>query len=268
MSDGALPLVVEQQGAGGPLILLHGMASDRREWNGVAPVFAQAHRLIRYDLRGFGQSPHPQKLYSHAEDLRLLMDGLGVESCDLLGVSWGGSVALHFTLEHPTRVKRLVLESPSIRGWDWSDNWRARAKEIESIAQSQGVEAARAQWLRQPMFDTLRSHPQEYEAYATSVCQYSGRHWLADDPHAPPNQPDVERLQALDTPTLLITGGQDVADIRLIADAIAAIAPKVTRIDVPDAGHLVHLERPALFVSTVEAFLQQSGRASPSGEFS
>lgn len=255
MGRWALPLMVEEQGAGAPLILVHGMASDRRTWDGVAPLLARGRRLIRCDLRGFGQSPHPQGIYSHTDDLRLLLDELGLEACDLVGGSWGGSVALHFALQHPTRVKRLVLESPSMRGWDWSDGWRARAREIEFTAQSQGVEAARALWLRHPMFDTLLPHTHEFEAFAASVLRYSGRHWLGDDPHSPPIQPDVERLHELETPTLLITGAQDVEDILLIAEAITDIAPKVTRINVPDAGHLVHLERPAVFVSAVEAFL-------------
>ena len=182
------------------------------------------------------------------------MDQIGIASCDLLGVSWGGSIALNFALDHPIRVKRLILESPSIRGWDWSDDWRARAAAIETTAQNQGVSAARALWLGHPMFDTLRTHPGAFAAFAASVARYSGRHWLGDDPHAPLERPDLERLAELAAPTLLITGARDLDDIRLIAEAIAAIAPNVTRVDI-DAGHLVHAERPDIFVRAAGDFL-------------
>jgi hypothetical protein len=122
-----------------------------------------------------------------------------------------------------------MLESPSMRGWDRSEAWRARARAMESAAQSHGVEAARALWLRDPMFDTLRPNRLAFAAFAASALRYSGRHWLGDDPQAPPRLPDVERLHELQTPTLLVTGARDVEDIHLIAQAIADIAPRVMR---------------------------------------
>jgi pimeloyl-ACP methyl ester carboxylesterase len=250
------PLQIEDQGAGAPLVLLHGMASDRHTWDAATPVLAQRHRVIRYDLRGFGQSPHPQQSYSHTDDLAQLLDECGVGACDLLSVSWGGSIALHFALEHPKRVHRLIVESPSMRGWDWSDAWRARAEAIDAAARNEGVAAARALWLRHPMFDTLRMHAEAFSAFAAGLEHYSGRHWLGDDPHAPLIRPDLERLHELEIPTLLITGQHDLEDIRLIAEAIAAIAPNVSRVDVPHAGHLVHLERPEAFLAAVTAFLR------------
>jgi 3-oxoadipate enol-lactonase len=89
MGGAPFPLIIEEQGAGAPLILLHGMASDRRTWDGVAPLLARGRRVIRYDLRGFGQSPHPNECYSHTDDLRLLLEALGLQAWDLAGVSWG-----------------------------------------------------------------------------------------------------------------------------------------------------------------------------------
>ena len=246
--------VVEEQGAGAPLILLHGMASDHHTWDAIAPTLAQTRRVIRYDLRGFGQSPHPTQSYSHTDDLLQLMDERGIACADLLGVSWGASIALHFALEHPERVNTLILESPSMRGWDWSDDWRARAEAIEHAARTDSIDAARALWLRHPMFDTLPAHART--ELAAAVARYSGRHWLGDDPHAPLAAPDLERLPDLQAPTLLITGERDLEDIRLIAEAIAAMAPNVTRVDIPDAGHLVHQERPDAVLTAVTSFLR------------
>lgn len=241
-------------GVSPPLILLHGMADDLHSWDEVLPGLSEGRRVIRYDLRGFGRSPHPTETYSHTDDLLQLMDGIELERADLLGVSFGGSIALHFALEHPARVRRLVLESPSMRGWDWSDDWRNLASAIEAAAQTQGVEAAKALWLRHPMFDALRAYQAAFAKMSVGLARYSGLHWLGADRHLPLPAPDIERLEQLQTPTLLISGERDVEDMRLIADAIAALSPSVQRVDF-SAGHLVHLEQPEAFVKTVDAFL-------------
>lgn len=250
----AFPLSFEDQGAGAPLILVHGMAGDRRTWDGVFDALALRCRVIRYDLRGFGQSHDtPHTPYSHTGDLLALMDHLNLDASDVLGVSMGGSIALNFALEHPERMRRLILVSPSLKGWDWSDAWRALEAEIERVAREQGVDAARAAWLRHPLFETL---PKDARAsLAAEVANYSGRHWLRADLHTPLLRADIERLDQLSAPTLLITGARDMPDMRLIADALTAIAPDIKRMDVSDAGHLVHRERASAFLAAVERFL-------------
>src|SRR3546814_7968339 len=101
-------------------------------------------RSIRYDLRGSGQSvASDDKPFRHASDLHALLDAMGVECCDLLGVSLGGAIALNFALDHPRRVRRLVLVSPGITAWDWSDEWRTLWAAITDAARSVGVARAR-----------------------------------------------------------------------------------------------------------------------------
>lgn len=250
----AFPLSFEDQGVGAPLILVHGMASDRHAWDDIAPALAKARRVISYDLRGFGASlGDVETPYSHGGDLLALMDHLGIARADLLGVSMGGSIALHFALDQSARVRRVILESPSLKGWDWSDGWRALEAEIERAARNEGVDAARALWLRHPLFATLP--PQAATRLSAEVARYSGRHWLIADQHAPLLAPDIERLDQLAAPTLLITGAHDLPDMRLIAEALAAMAPNIMRLNVEDAGHLVHLERTEVFLSAVARFL-------------
>jgi pimeloyl-ACP methyl ester carboxylesterase len=251
----AFPLIVEERGEGPPLVLIHGFAGDRHTWDGAFPALAKTHRVIRYDLRGFGASPAAVSAYEHTDDLMRLLDERGVETCDLVGVSWGGSQALHFALENPRRVKRLVLESPGLLGWDWSPEWRALWSEVETAAKQEGADAARDLWLSHPMFITLRAHPEAFDAFVKSTARYTCRHWLTEDPHEALARPDVEQLTELEAATLLITGAQDMGDYRLIAAAIETMAEHVTRVDVAGAGHLVHLEQPGRFLAEVERFL-------------
>lgn len=255
MSKNTPPLAFDECGVGPPLVLVHGMASDRRTWDGVWTDLAARRRVIRYDLRGFGQSSLDiDQPYSHTDDLVALMDHLDIDAADLLGASMGGSIALHFALERPARVNRLVLESTSLKGWDWSDEWRALEAVIKDAARARGLGAARKLWLDHPLFRTLG--PETRKMLASEVAQYSCRHWLDDDRHAPLLNADLDRLDELSIPTLLITGALDLTDIHLIAEAIHAMTPSTTRIDVENAGHLVHLENQAKFLAAIEQFLQ------------
>lgn len=105
-------LAYREAGAGPALVLLHGGDTDGRMWETLVPRLAERHRVIAVDARGHGAStapagPQPQMI----EDLRRLLDALGVSRATLAGFSMGGGTATGFTLRHPERVERLVLLS-------------------------------------------------------------------------------------------------------------------------------------------------------------
>jgi pimeloyl-ACP methyl ester carboxylesterase len=102
----------ECEGAGPPLLLIHGLGSSGDDWAFQLEDFARHFTLILPDLRGSGRSDKPPGRYSIAQfaaDLWALLDTLGVESADILGFSLGGAVAQEMALLHPTRVRKLVL---------------------------------------------------------------------------------------------------------------------------------------------------------------
>jgi pimeloyl-ACP methyl ester carboxylesterase len=180
--------------------------------------------------------------YNHADDLLAVLDASGIDQCDLVGVSMGGSIALNFTLDHPERVRSLVLISPGMVAWEWSDAWRALWQPIIEHARNADMDAARHLWWMHPLFATTRSTTAGTALHA-SILRYSGQQWIHDNHQL--MLPDVERLHRLLTPVLLLTGGKDFEDFRLIADLIAGSAGNVQRIDHPDRGHLLNLEDPA-----------------------
>src|SRR5262245_57039639 len=117
-------LAGERSGEGAPLVLLHGMAGERQDWNRLLAALPADMATLRYDLRGFGQSTSDDREYSHSDDLLALFDAQGIDRAPLLGLSMGGGVALNFALSHPERVSRLILISPAMVGWEWSDAWK------------------------------------------------------------------------------------------------------------------------------------------------
>jgi len=111
-ADGLSLAVHEWPGKGPALVCIHGLTANHTCWASVADILSPGRRLIAYDLRGRGESDKPATGYSleiHREDLRRLLDGLGLEKVILLGHSLGAHIALRFAAEYPQRVSRLAL---------------------------------------------------------------------------------------------------------------------------------------------------------------
>ena len=224
-----------------PLVLIHGMAGERGDWDRLLAALPADYPILRYDLRGFGLSPSDDREYSHSDDLLAVLDALGIECAAVLGLSMGGGVALNFALSHPTRVSRLILISPAIVGWEWSAGWKGLWHEVSRAARDGDLARARERWFQHPMFAVVRESAAA-EDLRHAIDAYHGRQWIRDPQRM--ELPDLERLHTLAMPALLLTGERDVADMRLIADVIAGAAPQVRRIDFVGAGHMLHIERP------------------------
>jgi len=253
LKAGEIQLRVSSQGPAPQAVFVHGMAGDLHGWDSLLAALGPEFPALRYDLRGFGESEDSGDVpFSHSDDLISLLDALELPQADLIGVSMGGAIALNTALTHPERVRRLVLISPAIAAWEWSDAWKAQFRPIMQAARAGDLQTARALWFQHPMFAPLReSLPGE--AYRASLARFSGRQWARD--HQKPVLPDVDRLSTLQVPTLLLSGGRDFADFRLIADVLTAAVPHLTRVDLPERGHLLYLEDPAGTAARILEFL-------------
>lgn len=103
---------VDEIGAGEPVLLIHGYSSTLEEWRPALPSLCEGRRCILVDLPGFGLSDKREGDYSPetmARHLFGVLDALGIPSADVVGHSWGCSVALAMALEAPARVRSLVL---------------------------------------------------------------------------------------------------------------------------------------------------------------
>jgi pimeloyl-ACP methyl ester carboxylesterase len=247
-----------QRGAAPRAVFVHGFGCDLQTWDPLWAACAE-HELpaLRYDLRGYGQSHAPQPAaFDHAEDLLAILDAAQIAQCDLVGVSMGGGIALNFALDHPQRLRSLVLISPGLVAWEWSENWRRLWRPIVASARGGALQQARQLWWQHPLFASTRDSAGAV-ALHDSIMRFSGEQWIRDDHR--PMLPDVERLHRLQTRTLLLSGGRDFEDFRLIADLIEASASNLQRIDDPQRGHLLHLEDAAVCAQRMLAFLQAAG---------
>ncbi|MFW5968439.1 MAG: alpha/beta fold hydrolase [Persicimonas sp.] len=100
------------EGEGPPVVLLHGFAASIETWEPIIPKLAEDHRVIALDLKGFGWSNRPEGDYSpqaQAELVWELLDELDVDDPSVVAHSWGSSVALAMTAQHPDSVDRIAL---------------------------------------------------------------------------------------------------------------------------------------------------------------
>lgn len=178
----------------------------------------------------------------------------------------GGRIALDFALDHPGRIDRLVLISPNVAGWDWSPEWEHHWRQLTTAAHEGMLDRARDLWWRHPLFATARRDPTLAARLRADIAADNCRAWLDADRETPPQQPHVERLAELTVPVLLITGSDDLNDLRVIAEILTAMVADLRRVDLTDTGHLTHWERPADTIHAIVTFLSDTDiRSADSG---
>jgi pimeloyl-ACP methyl ester carboxylesterase len=176
-------LYVETAGSGFPLVLVHGFSLDTRMWDDQFAYLAQRYHVIRYDMRGFGQSSLPtQDSYSHSEDLHTLLNHLGVEVAYLVGLSMGGSVAVDFALTYSDTVRALILIDSGLSGFSWSPEHSALMGAIRKQANQDGTQAAKETWLAHPFFAQALRQPMVAARLRQNMADYSGWYFVHADP--------------------------------------------------------------------------------------
>ena len=104
-------LAAQDEGSGPPVLLVHSAIVNRRSWDPVVPLLVEAgYRVIRYDMRGFGDSSAEEIEYQPHADVLAVLDHFGVERAAIGGNSMGGAFALDAVLEAPGPIRRLRLD--------------------------------------------------------------------------------------------------------------------------------------------------------------
>ncbi|MEZ5894032.1 MAG: alpha/beta hydrolase [Parvularculaceae bacterium] len=241
--------------AGAPILFLHGWTLDRRMWAPQMSVLSARHPVIALDRRGFGRSTAPASLDQEPEDIVAILDALSVGACVIVGMSQAGRVALDFTRRYPARVAALVLQGAQIEGVV------PVSEPVEEIPVPAYRELVRMGEIAR-MREQWRAHPLMYmpnaaarRAVSEILEDYDGRDLLA-----PPSKPlaaGAEALAQVVAPILVITGDEETAHRRRIADAIAETGRSATRVVIKNAGHLCNLCDASAYNTAVEDFLSK-----------
>jgi 2-succinyl-6-hydroxy-2,4-cyclohexadiene-1-carboxylate synthase len=267
-------LHAEVWGEGAPLVLLHGFTGGAATWEPVRALLGIRRRVVALELPGHGASPVPGPSCGVPDVARAAVASiarLGIRRADWLGYSLGGRIALRVAADHPTAVRRLVLESAS-PGIAHEAVRAVRAAADDDLAARMTRHGLRwfvAYWMAQSLFASQRRLDPVVLARERRVRLGQSAEGLAAALRAMSvgrQTPLWDRLPALTTPTLLVAGADD-ASYAAIARATAARLPGARVAVVPDAGHTVHLENPVPFWSLVCRFLDAAPQASGKGAF-
>lgn len=250
------------EGDGAPVLLLHAGVADQRMWDPVAALLVPRHRVVRYDMRGFGESRSRAGAFSPVADALAVLSELGIQRATVVGASYGGAVALELAAAAPERVETLVLLAPALPGHEWSSAFGDfAAREEEALARGdldEAVELNLRMWVDGPARGAAESDP-GIRSLVADMQRRAFELQLADELADEEIDPPVSaRLGALRTPALVMVGDRDVEDFERIAGRLAAELPAATLRRVPGAGHLLALERPKAVAEAIESAARRS----------
>ena len=252
-------LYYEVAGEGEPLLLLHAGVTDSRMWDEQFASFARHYRVIRFDMRGFGRSEVPAGSFSYVEDIAHLLDFLHAERADLVGASFGGKVALDFTLTHPDKVDALILVAPSVGGYPSSSEVQQFNADEEATLEGGDLVAATELNLRM-WVDGPRRTPEQVAPQVRERVRVMQHHaFTIPIPETTEEldivPPAITRLSEIRVPTLIIVGDYDVPDMLVLAERLAREIPGAKQIIIPGVAHMVSMEQPEAFNRIVLDFL-------------
>ena len=245
------------RGTGVALLLIHGYPLNKQLWE--PQVMGLTARIITPDLRGFGASEPVEGPYSMdllAQDCNALLDELGVDQPVVVGgLSMGGYVTFAFYRQFPERVRGLILASTRAAPDDETGKAN-RDKAIQTVREG-GVEAIVESMLPKMMAPETYEHKPEVVSEARQIMESASVEGIIGALEGMKNRPDSRPLlEQITVPTLVIHGGEDQLVSRNEAEKMAGALQNARLEIVPEAGHLVNLERPTLFNQYVGAFLE------------
>jgi 3-oxoadipate enol-lactonase len=228
---------------GAPVLVLgSSLGTDLRMWEPQLPALSRHFRVVRYDHRGHGSSEVPAGPYSLADlagDVLALLDHLGVGRAHLGGLSLGGMVAMWLAAHAPARVDRVVLFCTSAY-LPPPQGWLDRAATVRDGGTAAVVDAVTARWFT-PAFATAR--PDVLAAHrAMMVSQPRAGYAACCEAVAGMDLRDA--LPAVEAPTLVVAGRNDLATPEPHARTIAERIGPAARVELVDGAHLATVENP------------------------
>ncbi|MBA4501460.1 alpha/beta fold hydrolase [Marinobacterium marinum] len=248
----------QRHGQGEPLVILHGLFGTLENWGAQIKTLSERFDVVAADLRNHGRSPHAEIMSYKAmsEDLLTLLDHLQLERINLMGHSMGGKAAMQFALDHPERVKRLIVvdiapvryapnHNDVIKGLNRIDlaELKSRTQADQTLSEYVDSAATRAFLLKNLYRD-------EHKRFAWRMNLPVLEREYANISASPEGAPYTG-------PVLFIKGGDSNYLLAEHQQPIQQLFPQASFKIIAGAGHLPHVEKAASFTRLVDQFLEQ-----------
>lgn len=252
-------LYYEIAGKGEPVVLLEGGQLDRRMWDDQFAAFSREFHVVRFDVRGFGDSAPRRGKYQSHEDLSALLDALEIPQAHLVGLSLGGRIAIDLALTHPGQVRSLVLAGPGLSGFPWSQERPSWAERLQRAVAAGDARAAALAWLDSDYMKPAAVSP-KIGGRVKELALANADTWIQPDEEEELKPPAFDRLAEIHAPALVLVGSLGIPDIQRIVDQLARNVPGARKVALEGAGHMLNLEAPARFNTLVLDFLRQQSK--------
>lgn len=266
-TDDGVRLHYEETGSGTPVILVHEFAGDVRSWEAQLRHFGQRYRCIAFNARGYPPSDVPEDpaAYSQAraaDDVKSVLDHLGIERAHVVGLSMGGFATLHFGFRHPARARSLVVAGCGYGAEkDQRERFRGEAETVAEFLKTKGIAAFAEKYAYGPTRVQFENKdPRGFAEFKRMLADHSAvgsaMTQLGVQRERPSLYDLVDDMRRLAVPTLVLHGDEDwpcLVPGVLMKQSIPTAALAV----MPNCGHAINLEDPDGFNRIVGEFLAQ-----------
>lgn len=254
------------------VVLLNGLAMHTRAWYPFLDDLRPQHDVLLYDYLGQGQSSSPDEPYSipgFADDLAAILDHLGIARVHVMGISYGGFIALDFGRLHQDRLFTLTLSGILLsreRQFEMYQDlslrfYRGGPEAFELYTRYLYEKIFGEPFLRQTEPAALEAMRQRFHERYRDRTYCLVRLTEAQDPFFAALEANLSAYRAVRTPTLLIAGAQDRAIPLWQQRQICGILPDARFEVLEGAGHVVYLEQRKAFFTILGAFLRARSTA-------
>jgi pimeloyl-ACP methyl ester carboxylesterase len=266
-TDDGVRLYYEESGTGTPVIFVHEFAGDHRAWEPQMRHFGQRYRAITYGARGYPPSDVPADvaMYSQAraaDDIRSVLDHLGIAKAHVVGLSMGGFATLHFGFRHPSRALSLCVAGCGYGAEKGQrEKFRGEAETIAAFLDANGIGPFAEKYAYGPTRVQFENKdPRGFAEFRQQLAEHSAlgaRNTQLGVQRERPSLYDlVDDMKALTVPTLVLTGDEDWPCLQpslLLKQTIPSAGLAV----MPNCGHTINIEDPDQFNLIVGNFLAQ-----------
>jgi non-heme chloroperoxidase len=249
--------------SGAAVLLLHGLADSWRSFERLLPVLPESIHAFAPTQRGHGDSDRPASGYrvrDFAADVAAFMDALQIEAAVVVGHSMGSAVAKRFAIDHPKRVRGLIVEG----AWVSTPNneairelWDSKVSKLTDPVDPGFVrefaESAMARPVPRDFFETI---VRENLKLPARVWKGVVESFLKDD--------FAGELNRIEAPTLIVWGDRDSVCFRSEQEAQTAAIPGSRLVTYHGMGHSPHWEEPERFAADLAAFVETAARRAAS----
>jgi pimeloyl-ACP methyl ester carboxylesterase len=266
-TDDGVNLYYEETGSGTPILFVHEFAGDCRSWEPQVRHFSRRYRCIAYNARGYPPSdvlPDPDRYSQQRErdDVRCVLDALGIERAHIVGLSMGAMATLHFGMVHSARAISLVTAGVG-SGAHKSEyaRFQADSRAHAKLMLEHGMARFAAGYGENPTRVTMKAKdPRGFAEFQRHLSEHSAEGsantMLGYQARRPSLYDLTAEMAGITAPLLVIAGDEDPSTIEPSL-LIKRTVPGARLAMLPRTGHMLNLEEPALFNRLVEDFFHQ-----------